>query len=407
LLVLLRQDSGNREQADEDGEEAADIISVMTVHASKGLEFPVVYMPGLVQQRFPTIARAGAVNPPEGMLSPESMGKAAHESGESCLFYVGVTRARDHLVLSYSERYGKQKAKRSLYLDALEAGLPQDRIARLRWEQAPQAETPLDDAPSIISSSQPSEAFIQAMKSDTLSANAIEAYQRCPRQYAYSAIYHFTNEEDTYQLFWQATQKTVEVLRKQLQERSGAQVVPTQQEIQELYTQHWQELGGHSAPFAALYEEHGHEVVEAMRRKLLAQEEIEWDTRPSLQVEVAGKPVRVTVDRIEMSTSSQPSEPVRYVRTRFGRSKSRPSAEIRELLYTLAYRQQHPGQSVELHSHNLSTGEVVPIKMTARKEQSLYDEVEKSIAGLEKNDYPPKPDAFRCPTCPFFFICPA
>jgi hypothetical protein len=245
------------------------------------------------------------------------------------------------------------------------------------------------------------------MKSDTLSTNAIEAYQRCPRQYAYSAIYHFTNEEDTYQLFWQATQKTVEVLRKQLQESNGAQVVPTQQEIQELYTQHWQELGGHTAPFAALYEEHGHEVVEAMRRKLLVQEDIEWDTRPSLQVEVAGKPVRVTVDRIEMSTSSQPNEPVRYVRTRFGRSRSRPSAEIRELLYTLAYRQQHPGQSVELHSHNLSTGEVVPIKMTARKEQSLYDEVEKSIAGLEMNDYPPKPDAFRCPTCPFFFICPA
>jgi len=366
-----------------------------------------VYMPGLVQQRFPTIARAGAVNPPEGMLSPESMGKAAHESGESCLFYVGVTRARDHLILSYSERYGKQKAKRSLYLDALEAGLPEDRIARLRWEQAPREETPLDDAPSIVPSSQPSEAFIQAMKPASLSVNAIEAYQRCPRQYAYSAIYHFSNEEDTYQLFWQATQKTVEILRKQLQESNGAHVVPTQQEIQELYTQHWQELGGHTAPFAALYEEHGHEVVEAVRRKLLVQEDVEWDTRPSLQVEVAGKPVRVTVDRIEMSTSSQPIEPVRYVRTRFGRSRSKPSAEIRELLYTLAYRQQHPGQSVELHSHNLSTGEVVPIKMTARKEQSLYDEVEKSIIGLEKNDYPPRPDAFRCPTCPFFFICPA
>jgi DNA helicase II / ATP-dependent DNA helicase PcrA len=140
---------------------------------------------------------------------------------------------------------------------------------------------------------------------------------------------------------------------------------------------------------------------------LLVQEDVEWDTRPSFQVDVAGKPVRVTVDRIEMSTSSQPIEPVRYVRTRFGRSKSKPSAETRELLYTLAYRQQHPGQNVELHSHNLSTGEVMPIKMTAKKEQSLYDEVEKSITGLEKNDYPPKPDAFRCPGCPFFFICPA
>jgi superfamily I DNA/RNA helicase len=409
LLVLLRQDSGNRETSEGDGNAVADIISVMTVHASKGLEFPVVYMPGLVQRRFPTDARASSVSAPEGMLPADSVGKAAHESGESCLFYVGVTRARDHLLLSYSERYGKQKAKRSLYLDALEAGLSEDRITRLRWEQAQSEETPPDGAP-IAPSSQPGEAFIQAMKPAALSANAIEAYQRCPRQYAYSTIYHFANEEDTYQLFWQATQKTVEVLRKQLQESSGGSgtpTIPTQGELQQLYTQHWQELGGHTAPFATLYEEHGHEVIETVRRKMLAQEDVSWNTRPSFQVDVAGKMVLVTVDRIEQSTSSQPAQPVRFVRTRFGRSKGKPSAEMRELFYTLAYRQQHPGESVELHTHNLSTGEVVPIKMTARKEQSLYDDIEKSIEGLEQNEYPAKPDAFRCPTCPFFFICPA
>jgi superfamily I DNA/RNA helicase len=409
LLVLLRQDSGNRENPDEDGAATADIISIMTVHASKGLEYPVVYMPGLAQRRFPTDARASSVNAPHGMLPTESLGKAAHESGESCLFYVGVTRARDHLILSHSERYGKQKAKRSLYLDALEAGLPVDRITKLYWEQVQTEETRSEDTP-VAPSSQPGEAFIQAMKSPTLSANAIEAYQRCPRQYAYSAIYHFANEEDTYQLFWQATQKTVEMLRKQLQESNGANgapTIPTQSELQTLYTQHWQELGGHTAPFATLYEEHGHEVIETVRRKILAQEDVSWDTRPGFQVDIAGKAVRVTVDRIEQSTSSQPTQPVRFVRTRFGRSRGKPSAEIRELLYTLAYRQQYPGESIELHSHNLSTGEVVPIKMTARKEQSLYDEVEKSIEGLEQNNYPAKPDAFRCPTCPYFFICPA
>lgn len=410
LLVLLRQDSGNRENPDEDGALTADIISIMTVHASKGLEFPIVYMPSLAQRRFPTDARASSVSAPRGMLPAESLGKAAHESGESCLFYVGVTRARDHLILSYSERYGKQKAKRSLYLDALEAGLPAGRITRLRWEQAQPTKVSSESAP-VAPSSQPGEAFIQAMKPPTLSANAIEAYQRCPRQYAYSAIYHFANEEDTYQLFWQATQKTVETLRKQVQESSSkggtAPALPTQQELQALYTQHWQELGGHTAPFAALYEEHGHEVIETVRRKMLAQEEISWDTRPGFQVDVAGKNVRVTVDRLEQSTSSQPVQPTRFVRTRFGRSRSKPSAEIRELLYTLAYRQQHPGENVELYSHNLSTGEIVPIKMTAKKEQSLYDEIEKSIEGLEQNTYPAKPDAFRCPSCPFFFICPA
>src|SRR5581483_9540730 len=340
-------------------------------------------------------------------------GSAAHESGESCLFYVGVTRARDHLVLSYSERYGKLKYKRSPYLDALEAGLVDARITRLRWDFTSTATAHSDARASeqtLAMTSQPSEAFIQAMKPAKLSASAIEAYQRCPRQYAYSIIYRFTGEEDTYQLFWQATQKTIQVLRQQLQEananESQRRELPTQQQIQELYTQHWQELGGHTAPFAPMYEEHGHEVVEAIRRKLSTQEDITWDMRPSFNVEIAGKTVHVTVDRVEASYQS--SQPIKFVRTRFGRSKSKPSAELREFFYTLVSQQLHPGENVELHSHNMSTGEVVPITMTTRKAQSLYDSVEQAIEGLERNEYPAQPaEPFRCPTCPFFLICPA
>jgi len=67
------------------------------------------------------------------MVPPESEGKAAHESGESCLFYVGVTRAREQLVLSYSERYGKQSYQRSPFLDALDDALPEQRMTRLHW----------------------------------------------------------------------------------------------------------------------------------------------------------------------------------------------------------------------------------------------------------------------------------
>ena len=100
--------------------------------------------------------------------------------------------------------------------------------------------------------------------------------------------------------------------------------------------------------------------------------------------------------------------PVKFVRTRFGKRKDKPTAEARELLYARAYRQLHPGQQVELHSHNLSTGEVVPIPLTPKKEQSLYEEVEQSVLGLERNEYPATPaEPFRCPSCPFFWICPA
>lgn len=409
LLVQLRQESGNRYNAEERNDEDDETLLVMTVHASKGLEFPVVYLPGLVQRRFPLQARSSPVSAPTGMLSPESSGKLAHDNGESCLFYVGVTRARDHLILSFSDRYGKVSYKRSSYLDSLEAGLPAERISKLRWEQ-PLAAITTTLSPSIAMSSQPSQQFIQAMRPPSLTAGAIEAYQRCPRQYAYRTIYGFTTTADPYQLFWQATQRTIETLHERIQGKGKNSprhaLLPTQQEIQRLYTQHWQELGGHDTLFGHMYEEHGHEVVEAVRRKLIELDQASWETRSTITVTFGGKPIHVTVDRIEVS--HQQATAPRFVHARFGRRKEKPTAQLRDLFYTLAYREQYPEHNVEIHSHNLSTDELFPITLTTRKEQSLIEGVEQSIQGLERHAYPAEPaEPFRCPMCPFFLICPA
>ncbi len=414
MLTLGQDGGGDRQQSvGGTGEERPDVIRVMTVHASKGLEFPVVYLPGLIQRNFPLQSRSNPVPAPAGMLPAESEGSAAHETGEACLFYVGVTRARDHLVLSYSERNGKQKAKPSAYLDALVAGLPDERVARLRWQGGAEMPTGAAEDTEVGVSSQPSSSFIDAMKPTTLKVSDIETYQRCPRKYMYGSIYGLRSEEGSYQLFWQAAQKTLETLQKKLTEANepdgqGGQERLTQEVAKAFYTQHWQELGGQALPFAAIYEQHGHEVTELMRRKLLESGDINWELRPNFTVEVAGKTIHITVDRVERSPQGE--KPVRFVRARFGKRKEKPAAGTRELLYARAYRehQQHQqGQSVELHFHNLSTGETFPITLTTKKEQSLIDELEQSILALERNEYPAIPDAFLCPSCPFFLICPA
>ncbi|PZW22547.1 DNA helicase-2/ATP-dependent DNA helicase PcrA [Thermosporothrix hazakensis] len=398
LLVLLRQDGAKREQAD--GEEAnANIIRVMTVHASKGLEFPVVYMPGLAQYRFPLMYTSVAVPAPAGMLPPDCEGRAAHESGESCLFYVGVTRARDQLILSYSERYGKRAYKRSLFLDALEAGLPADRITKKVWDSV---KADHGWAPDEAYAPTPGQDFLQRMKPHELYASALEAYQRCPRQYLYQHIYRFEEETSSYQRFWRAAQKAVEELRQRIEQE--ADWFPDEEAARQLYLRYWQEQEGEQAPFAAYYREHGFEVVEKERRILAARKQNALKVHERFHVEIAGRPVRVAVDRI--STSSDPSKRVAFERVRMGKRKSKPTPDTRELLYTLASRQLYPDEPVELVSRNLSTGETEPIRLTARKEKALMEEAEKSVQALEQDLYPPRPDARRCPGCPFFFICP-
>ena len=425
ILLTLHQDGGNRQGGESAGEteEIPDVIRVMTVHASKGLEFPVVYLPGLTQQRFPTRKMHDYAPPPAGMLPAESEGDAAHESGEACLFYVGVTRARDQLILSYATHYGKRSYKRSPYIDALLHGLPDERVTRLEWPTRAEHSSLAAAVDDLPPSSQPDESFIQAMQ-PALSVSTIDTYRSCPRQYAYANVYRFQREPGAYSLFWQATQKTVEALQKSVlgeQDQEAGETegnraseetanapeaqpqfvaLSNQQEAHDLYVRHWQELGGHTTPFASFYEQHGHEVIDLLLNKLKTSKgtEAQWSTRQSFTVDINGRTILVPVDRVEAAQGQEADKkPVRFVRTGFGKRKDKPAADTRALLYARAQRQQHPNQEIEIHFHNLSTGETVPILLSAKKEQKLYEELVQVLQSIEQREYPINPDPFRCP----------
>lgn len=403
VLSQMRQESeGKRGESAAEAEEAPDLLRVMTVHASKGLEFPVVYLPGLARSRFPLRRQHNPVPPPVGMLTPESEGERAHESGEACLFYVGTTRARDQLILSYSERYGKQNAKRSGYVDALVVGLPDERVRRVLWhDDEPATPQDAETGEGQAALSQPGQDFIEAMQPTKLRARDIEEYQACPRRYAYSTIYAFQSHDGSYLPFWQATSDTL----RALVERMAATDQPTSQEqVAELFNLAWHAQGGDSKPFAQFYERHGQEIVDQVWQQLQEQQ-ASWQMRQSLAVELAGQSIEVSIDRIETSTRAEQS--TKFVRTRLGKSKSRPEAGTRELLYLHARRQHHAGQEVSLETHNLSTGERHEIKVTSRKEHSLLNELEQAVQGIERHDYTPQPDSRTCSMCPFALICPA
>ncbi|HEY9752698.1 MAG TPA: 3'-5' exonuclease, partial [Coleofasciculaceae cyanobacterium] len=99
-------------------------VSLMTLHSSKGLEFPVVFLVGLEQGLFP---------------SYRSLDDPSAIEEERRLFYVGITRAQEQLFLSYvRERrlYGsREPASPSLFLAELPKDLIQTNGAKLpkKW----------------------------------------------------------------------------------------------------------------------------------------------------------------------------------------------------------------------------------------------------------------------------------
>jgi DNA helicase-2/ATP-dependent DNA helicase PcrA len=120
-----------------------DRVTLMTLHASKGLEFPVVFLVGMEQGLFP---------------SYRSLDDPASLEEERRLCYVGVTRAKERLFLSHaSERrlWGgmREPAVPSVFLselppELLQGDVPRSGGAAIRREQRLERLTRVDRAES-------------------------------------------------------------------------------------------------------------------------------------------------------------------------------------------------------------------------------------------------------------------
>jgi len=158
---------------------SAHAVNVLTVHASKGLEFPVVYVPGLVKGRFPLRRPGGAAVSLPALLQSHD---AAEQDDERNLFFVALSRARDRLVLSRPERLHGRVASASEFLATLQAVHP---LPMLHWEASrPYRATPSDEeivAGQRLGEVGPSRSVVEAADHE------IEAMARCPRQHHYRA----------------------------------------------------------------------------------------------------------------------------------------------------------------------------------------------------------------------------
>lgn len=98
--------------ADEKSKKSKDAVTLMTLHAAKGLEFPIVFMVGMEEGLFPH-SRA--------LLDPEEMEE------ERRLAYVGITRAKTKLYLTWAKQrtvWGTTGVQnRSRFIDEIEPKL--------------------------------------------------------------------------------------------------------------------------------------------------------------------------------------------------------------------------------------------------------------------------------------------
>jgi DNA helicase-2/ATP-dependent DNA helicase PcrA len=117
-------------------EETSAVVILQTVHGSKGLEYPVVFVIGLSGRRFPPSPRGNSVEFPEELYKDEVPEGDVRIQEERRLFYVAMTRAKEKLYLYGVE---KKNVRRSQFIKELTGAPFFEEVGELEIVEEPES----------------------------------------------------------------------------------------------------------------------------------------------------------------------------------------------------------------------------------------------------------------------------
>lgn len=359
-----------------------DAVRVMTIHSAKGLEFEAVHLPGLNLNSFPWPGRPSPCPPPPGLVegSPgltADQAKAEHETEQECLFYVALSRARDHLRLYYAQqKRNKSKWSPSPFLDRVQSRLKVEEFATTRTVPA----LPEDDPIAL-----------DFPVRHNFHASQIALYAKCPRRYFYTFVLG-TGGRRASNAFMQMHEAIRSIYQAIVASGMPASPEDLDRRLDEALAE--QNLADHG--YATQYRSFARRIVEyfiSIRRDHAVEQPV------AIRLRLGDEEIVVQPD--DVLVRSDGVRLVRRIKTGYARpddAKDLPSSAL-----LLATREQYGGAIVELVY--LSEGSVAQAQPTEKVLANRRTDLAATIRKIRDGHFPTEQDSRTCPNCPAFFIC--
>ncbi|MEK6844217.1 MAG: ATP-dependent DNA helicase, partial [Nanoarchaeota archaeon] len=211
----------------ESAESEDDGIRLMTLHATKGLEYNTVIITNLCQKRFPIERISNSLIPLE--LSPEFNSKNSLKLDEYALYeyerqnqlfeerrlcYVAFTRAKERLILTYAREYGGRKYYPSQFLHEIKYKENSDLTFSLDLDEKyheinSEIKRSIDfsdalnnkDFNGLITNMAKNHNNEQSSKDLVLSPSSLLAFINCQKKYEYKYVYNMPEQKT---ISWEA-----------------------------------------------------------------------------------------------------------------------------------------------------------------------------------------------------------
>ena len=414
-------------EAGEDGHLAFDpdigpeAVRVMTVHASKGLEFDHVFLVSLIDRRFPSGERAETIELPSALVKEILPEGDHHLEEERRLFYVGMTRAKKGLYLTSADDYGgARKRKISRFLTELGYGTAPS-IGALSSVQgiiaAPRSGASPRNDDNIVMHIPRSFSFTQ-----------LKAFENCPLQYKFAHILKIPIKGKGQFSFGKtmhaALQKLFElVAERQASEQTtlfGNPAAPLGtvlaeaktvgelvkiDELDDLYASSWVDEWFETAKDKEEYRAKGKKLLRAYHDTIKNEHIHPLYLEKKFNLKAGDATFRGAIDRIDLLSDGS----VRIVDYKTGKPKSDDDIGFEEkqqlLIYQIACLEVLEKKPSALAFVFLENATSVEFLGTDKDLDKMRDYVSRSIEKIKTSDFVADPGEFKCKHCDFKDIC--
>ncbi len=383
----------------------SDAVSVLTVHKSKGLEFPVVFLVGAVEGRFPARNRGESLALPVELLHETTLSGNALVQEERRLFYVAMTRARETLYISCAHDIGgRRRAKPSRFVaEALQLDTTSAPTWRASATSAIERSAPPDEVVPVAPAPVPDDQLL------TLSHKQLDDYMTCPLKYKYVHILRVPLLTNHTVVYGRALHEAISCYNQA--RKSDLTVDPGA--VLETFSRAWVNEGFLSPEHEEQRFEQGQKVLTQWMKR-----EADSPHVPSLvehefsflleRTRVVGR-----FDRVDSTIGPDGEAEATIIDYKSTDVRSREEADRRArenfqlAVYALAWHEREGRLPRRVELHFLASGQVGRARKSMRDLEETRNVILEAARGLRARAYPARPETRTCAVCAFYEICPA
>ncbi len=386
-----------------------DAVNILTVHSAKGLEFPVVFLVNLTEERFPTRHKKETISIPQELIKEILPIGDYHIEEERRLFYVGLTRAKDQVFLSSSKFYGEGRRPRKISRFVIETLGKKliNKMTSIKKEEKTQL-TIFDFKPhkqislGVLIKHNESKNLIQPKN---FSFSQLNSFKTCPLQYKYQHILKIPTIPSAAESFGTTIHQTLQKFYTEFLKNKKI----NQKGLLNTYQKTWIPIGYVSLTHQVRMKEEGKKMLEKFYKKfhssnlkVIALEKL-FKIKIAADIFLTGK-----IDRID-SINKNGVEIIDY-KTGKKPDKHTLTKNLQLTIYALAANDKNLFNKklgdISLTFYYLQKPEKISLKINEKNLIKTKEEIIKMVTEIRKNDFPASPGK-HCDFCSFKMICEA